>query len=112
MWPLGALARNAVDCSAVPVPASIATSLTNPNPDMGERIYLEDFSFVALDTDGNVIPEIPISIVVLAQEGMLLTDPQWDYVEIQSFGFASFMIQASCPGVAGTDGIVSIQVSP
>ncbi len=112
LWPLGGGATSELSCVGVADLSAIAVELGNTTVESGDRIYLEDFLIVAIDDEENLLPEVPVKITVMAQDGMLLSDPQWNYVEINSFGYATFMVQSACPGAVAIGSDVSIQVNP
>ena len=84
------------ECSQAPTPASLEIRLSNPDLSPGDRVYLEDFIIEAFDENGDLIPEVPILVYVLSQEGMLEANPNRNYVEVFSYGHADFFAEYYC----------------
>ena len=95
------------ECSQATKPSSLEIRLSNPDLSVGDRIYLDDFIIEAFDDNGNLIPEVPILVYVLSQDGMLETDSNWDYVEIFSYGHADFFAEYYCRESPGMPGVSS-----
>jgi hypothetical protein len=90
------LEETAQECGQAPTPSSLEIRLSNPDLRPGDRIYLEDFIIEAFDENGDFIPEVPILVYVLSQGGMLEADPNWNYVEVSSYGHADFFAENYC----------------
>jgi hypothetical protein len=84
------------ECSQSPTPSSLEISLSNPDLIPGDRIYLDDFIIEAFDENGNFLPEVPVLVWAMAQEGMLESNSNSDYVEIYSYGSATFAADWYC----------------
>ena len=93
------------ECSQAPRPSSLEIKLSNPDLRPGDKIYLEDFIIEVFDKNGDFIPEVPVIVYVLSQEGMLETDPNWDYIEVFSYGHADFFAESYCSEPFGRPGI-------
>lgn len=99
-------------CASTAVPSSLEVSLYNPTPQIGDRIQLSDFTIEAFDSNNDFLPRVPVYIQALAQDGMLLGQSDWDYVEIATPGIASFIVSFYCEQHAEVSASVAITLTP
>jgi len=99
-------------CQTTPAPASITVSLENSDLEIGDRIQFQDFAIGAFHTNDTYLPETPIRIDVISQEGMLSHEPDQDFIEITSFGMASFIVSFYCELPFDVSSSVQITVEP
>ena len=99
-------------CANSLIPASIEVSLVNPNLVIGERLYFEDIIIEAFNEDGEFLPFLPVIIAAISQDGMLAFQPNWEYVQVSSFGYATLMASFYCGRLAQVVGDFTLLVTP
>jgi len=70
------------------------------------------FTIEAYDENDYFLPEVPVRIEVLAQDGMLNARSDEEYVEVASFGQASFLVSYYCQQIVTVGGELRFTVAP
>jgi len=81
----------------------LSISLFRFNLAIGDRIEIGEFSVSAFDETGRGIPNVPVRLEVMAQEGMLRIDSAGGFLEIVSFGVVTFLARSNCPESSGRE---------
>lgn len=97
-------------CDSPVKAAAIRVRLLHPRPDIGERIYFDDFMVEAFDDEGAFLPELAIVVVLLSQPDALLVNANWDYIEVGKPGLSSLMVFPYCQEGADVAGSVQLTV--
>ncbi|MEQ8955277.1 MAG: hypothetical protein RL120_14190 [Gammaproteobacteria bacterium] len=99
-------------CATSPVPDDLVVELFNPNLQPDDRLYFTDIIVSAYDANGVFIPEVPVTLIVMSETGVLSMDPAWDFIEVSTAGSAHLSAMLLCEELPGTGGMLPITVTP
>lgn len=99
-------------CDDSSIPASLEISLVNASLVIGDKLNFEDILVEAFDENGDFLPAAPVIVSALAQDGMLSAHPDWEYVEVSSYGYATLMVHSYCKQSPQAGASITFSVAP
>lgn len=99
-------------CANSSIPASLKISLVNDSLVIGDKLNFEDILVEAFDESGDFLPSVPVIVSTLSQDGMLSAHPDWEYVEVFSYGFATLMVSTYCADIVEVNDQLTFTVAP